>query len=158
MRPMGVPPRRRSRTSRQMCHPAAPIEMNLRSMLCHSVRQVPPAMGSSSHRISPYSSTLGTSARVNDCGHSSSFSWSSFSFLLFDPCRPGSVPVHLRERTTDRQESPHFGGVGRFERSVPAPKTVAVSEISCVLSQFGARFYGQIAYIRVAAFVLTPHV
>ena len=45
MRPMGVPLRRRSRTSKQMCHPAAPIEMKRRSMLCHSVRRVPPAEG-----------------------------------------------------------------------------------------------------------------
>src|SRR6266852_3808113 len=47
-----------------MCHPAAPIEMKRRSMLCHSVRRVPPPKASSSHRISPYSSTLGASARV----------------------------------------------------------------------------------------------
>src|SRR6202795_4841414 len=68
MRPMGVPPRRRSRTSKQMCHPAAPIEMKRRSMLCHSVRRVPPPRASSSHRISsppqPYSSTFGASARL----------------------------------------------------------------------------------------------
>src|SRR3984893_17898117 len=51
-----------------MCHPAAPIEMKRRSMLCHSVRRVPPPRASSSHRISlpphPYSSTLGASARL----------------------------------------------------------------------------------------------
>src|SRR5499426_1183004 len=51
-----------------MCHPAAPIEMKRRSMLCHSVRRVPPPKASSSHRISCalqlYSSTLGASARV----------------------------------------------------------------------------------------------
>src|SRR5579863_9511110 len=51
-----------------MCHPAAPIEMNRRSMLVHSVRRVPPPKASSSHRISlppqPYSSSLGASARV----------------------------------------------------------------------------------------------
>ena len=41
----GVPLRRRSRTSKQMCHPAAPIEMKRRSMLCHSVRRVPPPNG-----------------------------------------------------------------------------------------------------------------
>src|SRR5216684_3287520 len=68
MRPMGVPMRRRSRTSKQMCHPAAPMEMKPRSMLCHSVRRVPPPKASSSHRISLspqlYSSTLGASARV----------------------------------------------------------------------------------------------
>src|SRR5438876_1780302 len=68
MRPMGVPMRRRSRTSKQMCHPAAPMEMKPRSMLCHSVRRVPPRKASSSHRISLspqlYSSTLGASARV----------------------------------------------------------------------------------------------
>src|ERR1051325_7778204 len=68
MRPMGVPPRRWSRTSKQMCHPAAPIEMKPRSMLVHSVRRVPPPEASSSHRISKppqlYSSTLGASARV----------------------------------------------------------------------------------------------
>src|SRR6266851_3446467 len=68
MRPMGVPMRRRSRTSKQMCHPAAPMEMKRRSMLCHSVRRVPPRKASSSHRISLspqlYSSTLGASARV----------------------------------------------------------------------------------------------
>src|SRR5205823_15045288 len=66
--PMGAPLRRRSRTSRQMCHPAAPIEIQRRSMLAHNVRRVPPRRGSSSHRISPppqlYSSTLGASARV----------------------------------------------------------------------------------------------
>src|SRR5260370_840841 len=64
MRPMGVPLRRRSRTSKQVCHPAAPIEMKRRSMLCHSVRRVPPPKASSSHRVSLYSSTLGASARV----------------------------------------------------------------------------------------------
>src|SRR6266480_4695254 len=39
-----------------MCHPAAPIEMKRRSMLCHSIRRVPPPQ--------LYSSTLGASARV----------------------------------------------------------------------------------------------
>src|SRR5579871_5108938 len=51
-----------------MCHPAAPHAMKPRSMLCHSVRRVPPPRASSSHRISwlphLYSSTLGASARV----------------------------------------------------------------------------------------------
>src|SRR5665213_3525773 len=52
-----------------MCHPAAPIEVKRRSMLCHSVRRVPLPKASSSHRISLpapqlYSSTLGASARV----------------------------------------------------------------------------------------------
>src|SRR6266852_2862369 len=39
-------------------------------MLCHSVRRVPPPKASSSHRISPYSSTSGASARVTvvTCG------------------------------------------------------------------------------------------
>src|SRR5215471_4899622 len=64
MRPMGVPLRRRSRTSKAMCHPAAPIETNRRSMLVHSVSRVPPPKASSSHRISLYSSTLGASARA----------------------------------------------------------------------------------------------
>src|SRR3990172_6900397 len=50
MRPIGVPLRRRSRTSKQTCHPAAPIEMKRRSMLVHSVRRVPPPKASSSHR------------------------------------------------------------------------------------------------------------
>jgi hypothetical protein len=39
-------------TSKQMCHPAAPIEMKQRSMLVHSVRLMPPAKATSSHRIS----------------------------------------------------------------------------------------------------------
>src|SRR5258705_6659498 len=51
-----------------MCHPAAPMEMKPRSMLCHSVRRWPPPKASSSYRISLspqlYSSTLGASARV----------------------------------------------------------------------------------------------
>src|ERR1700731_1688606 len=68
MRPMGAPLRRRSSTSKQMCHPAAPIEMKRRSMLCHSVRRVPSPKVSSSHRISLppqlYASRLGASARV----------------------------------------------------------------------------------------------
>src|SRR6478609_6275516 len=68
MRPMGFPLRRRSSTSKQMCHPAAPMEMKRRSMLCHSVRRVPLPRGSSSHRIwlppQLYSSTSGASARV----------------------------------------------------------------------------------------------
>src|SRR5947207_2347960 len=53
-----------------MCHPAALIEMKRRSMLCHSVRRVPPPKASSSHRISLYSSILGASARVTvvSCG------------------------------------------------------------------------------------------
>src|ERR1700733_276497 len=67
-RPMGVPPSRPSRTSKQMCHPAAPMEIMRRSILCHSVRRVPPPKASSCHRISwgpqLYSSTLGASARV----------------------------------------------------------------------------------------------
>src|SRR6476646_8118171 len=50
-----------------MCQPAAPIEMNARSMLCHSVSRVPPPKGSSSQRMScpPQlnSSSLGASAR-----------------------------------------------------------------------------------------------
>src|SRR6185503_5147366 len=53
---------------KQMCHPAAPIEMKRRSMLVQSVRRVPPPNASSSHRISKppqlYSSALGASARV----------------------------------------------------------------------------------------------
>src|SRR5437899_2787041 len=64
MRPIGSPARSRSRTSKLMCQPAAPHEMKRRSMLCHSVRRVPPPKGSSSQRISLYSSTLGASARV----------------------------------------------------------------------------------------------
>src|SRR3954451_10572563 len=60
-----------------MCQPAAPIEMNRRSMLCQSVSRVPvPANGSSSQRMScpPQlnSSTLGASARftwvADTCG------------------------------------------------------------------------------------------
>src|ERR1700730_6533552 len=47
-----------------MCQPAAPHEMKRRSMLCQSVRRVPPPEASSSHRVSLYSSTLGASARV----------------------------------------------------------------------------------------------
>src|SRR5260221_3016707 len=51
-----------------MCHPAAPIEMNFRPMLCQSVRRVPLASGSSSHRMSfspqLYSSNRGASARL----------------------------------------------------------------------------------------------
>src|ERR1700733_13411146 len=47
-----------------MCQPAAPHEMKRRSMLLHSVRRVPPPKGSSSQRMSPYSSALGASARV----------------------------------------------------------------------------------------------
>src|SRR2546425_1205752 len=68
MRPIGSPARSRSRTSKQMCHPAAPIEIKRRPMLVHSVRRVPPPKASSSHRISwspqLYSSILGASARV----------------------------------------------------------------------------------------------
>src|SRR5262245_12053032 len=68
MRPIGSPASSRSRTSKQMCQPAAPHEMKPRSMLCHRVRRVPPPKASSSHRISLppqlYSSTLGASARV----------------------------------------------------------------------------------------------
>src|SRR5438270_5626701 len=68
MRPVGSPASSRSETSEQMCHPAAPIEMKRRSMLCHSVRRVPRPVASSSHRISVppqlYSSTDGASARV----------------------------------------------------------------------------------------------
>src|SRR2546426_12746065 len=47
-----------------MCQPAAPHEMKRRSMLCHSVRRVPPPKASSSQRVLLYSSTLGASARV----------------------------------------------------------------------------------------------
>src|SRR6202171_3453979 len=64
MRPIGSPARSRSRTSKQMCQPAAPHEMKRRSLLCHSVRRVRDPKASSSQRISPHSSTLGASARV----------------------------------------------------------------------------------------------
>src|SRR5579863_5918140 len=47
-----------------MCQPAAPHEIYRRSILCHSVSRVPLPVGSSSHRISWNSSTLGASARV----------------------------------------------------------------------------------------------
>src|SRR5512141_3172490 len=51
-----------------MCHPAAPIEMNRRSMLVHSVRRVPFPNGSRFHRMSNppqlYVSNLGASACV----------------------------------------------------------------------------------------------
>ena len=58
-------PREAAPEHRNRCaSPAAPIEMKRRSMLCHSVRRVPPPKASSSHRISLYSSTLGASARV----------------------------------------------------------------------------------------------
>src|SRR6266404_2961967 len=50
-----------------MCHPAAPIEIQRRSMLVHSVSRVPLPTRSSSHRISKspqlYSSAFGASAR-----------------------------------------------------------------------------------------------
>src|SRR5580704_5851392 len=62
IRPSGSPARSRSRTSKQMCQPAAPHEMKRRSMLCQSVRRVPPPSVSSSHfRSLPpqlYSSSL----------------------------------------------------------------------------------------------------
>ncbi len=45
MRPMGFPLRRRSSTSKHMCHPAAPMAMKRRPMLVHSVRRVPPPRG-----------------------------------------------------------------------------------------------------------------
>src|SRR3989475_8302787 len=65
-----------------MCHPAAPIEMKRRSMLCHSVRRVPPPKASSSHRISwapqLYSSPLGASARVT---------------VVSETCGAGAPPV-----------------------------------------------------------------
>src|SRR5215469_4491924 len=38
MRPMGVPLRKRSRTSKAMCQPAAPHAMKRRSMLLHNIR------------------------------------------------------------------------------------------------------------------------
>jgi len=76
MRPMGVPLRRRSRTSKQMCHPAAPIEMKRRSMLCQSVSRVPPPPSDSSSQRKSflpqlYSSALGASAR---------FTWASDTY------------------------------------------------------------------------------
>src|SRR5262249_7726793 len=48
MRPIGSPARNRSRTSKQMCQPAAPHEMKPRSMLCQSVSRVPPTPSGSS--------------------------------------------------------------------------------------------------------------
>src|SRR5215831_6397678 len=63
-RPMGVPLSSRSRTSKAICQPAAPHEMKRRSMLDHNVSRVPPPNGSSSQRLSPYSSTFGGSTRV----------------------------------------------------------------------------------------------
>src|SRR2546425_9356174 len=78
-----------------MCHPAAPIEMKRRSMLCHSVRRVPPPKASSSHRISwapqLYSSTLGASARVTvvseTCGVRSEEHTSELQSLAYLVCR-----------------------------------------------------------------------
>src|SRR5207245_9875510 len=78
MRPIGSPARSRSRTSKQMCQPAAPHEMKRRSMLYHSVRRVPPPKASSSHRASLYSRALGASARVT---------------LVSETC---AVPTHVR--------------------------------------------------------------
>src|SRR5579863_6491690 len=46
-----------------MCHPAAPIDTKRRLMLAHSVRRVPLPRASSSHLISPYSSSFGASDR-----------------------------------------------------------------------------------------------
>ena len=64
MRPRGVPLSSRSRTSKEMCQPAAPHEMKRRSMLCHSVSRVPLPTPSSSHRISRHARQLpGASAR-----------------------------------------------------------------------------------------------
>src|ERR1700722_1104576 len=66
-RTMGALLRSRSSTSKEMCHPAAPHEMNRRSMLCHRVKRVPSPKASSSHRRSwspqVCSSTSGASAR-----------------------------------------------------------------------------------------------
>src|SRR5258706_5596481 len=47
MRPIGSPARDLSRTSKQMCQPAAPHEMKPRSILCPSVKRMPPASSSS---------------------------------------------------------------------------------------------------------------
>src|SRR6185312_4942847 len=51
-----------------MCQPAAPMAIQRRSMLAHSVRRVPPFDGSRAQRKLPppqlYSSNLGASARV----------------------------------------------------------------------------------------------
>src|SRR5207245_5060070 len=78
IRPIGSPARSRSRTSKQMCQPAAHHEMKRRSMLYHSVRRVPPPKASSSHRASLYSRALGASARVT---------------LVSETC---AVPTHVR--------------------------------------------------------------
>src|ERR1039457_6988378 len=83
-----------------MCHPAAPIEMKRRSMLCHSVRRVPPPKASSSHRISwspqLYSSALGASARVT---------------LASETCGAGAptvVSLGTPKPTSKRKDSPWF--------------------------------------------------
>ncbi len=101
MSPIGVPLRKRSRTSKQMCQPAAPHAMKRRSMLCHSVRRVPPPKGSSSHRFSlppqPYSSTFGSSASVtvvsDTCG-----SGRSHRGELHRSPSPTQVPIGLEGR------------------------------------------------------------
>src|SRR5215831_10370533 len=64
MREIGCPASSRSRTSKEMCQPAAPQAMKWRSILCHNVKRVPPPEGSSSQRMSPYSRKPGASARV----------------------------------------------------------------------------------------------
>src|SRR5438045_7517184 len=114
MRPMGRPASSRSSTSKQMCQPAAPIDMNPRSTLCQSVSRVPPPpSGSSSQRMScpPQlnSSTLGASAR---------FTWVS------DTCGVGAptvesfaVPTVPRSRSESNGAHPRrcSGSVSAFQ-------------------------------------------
>ena len=71
MAPIGLPASNRSRTSKQICQPAAPHEMTRRSIPCQSVKRAA-AHGLEFPWMPPYSSSLGASARVtlvsNGCG------------------------------------------------------------------------------------------
>src|SRR6266540_2328284 len=78
-----------------MCQPAAPIDMNPRSMLCQRVSRVPPPpSGSSCQRMSPpqvYSSAIGASAR---------FTWVSDTYGVGAPTVESfAVPTAPRFRS-----------------------------------------------------------
>src|SRR5208283_2257155 len=97
-----------------MCQPAAPMEMNRRSMLCQSVSRVPPPpCGSSSQRMScpPQlnSSTLGASAR---------FTWLSVTCTVGAPTVVSfAVPTvpRLRSESNGAHSRRCSGSVSAFQ-------------------------------------------
>ena len=93
---------------RQMCHPAAPMEMKRRSILCDRVSRVPLPSGSSSHRRSLppqlYSSTSGSVGSRHFC-FGNERRWRSYRGELHRASSRTQVR-HRRQRAPTRGDAP----------------------------------------------------